>query len=168
MVIDVVVDEVVDKEVTKVAEKVNKELVKEVNEGFVLVDVVIVVEVIIKRWCGAGQWGILHWGYWKRSCTAYIQMAVLQCGWACGSWEHKLERMNSCTGHIHPWAILIFWYTRYFNDISFDAIYRDIFTIICKWKLGQNTPKFHFWSTYVEIFATKWPIYGIFIRKHHT
>ena len=43
MVIDVVVDEVVDKEVTKVAEKVNKELVKEVNEGFVLVDVVMVV-----------------------------------------------------------------------------------------------------------------------------
>ena len=40
MAIDVVVDEVVDKEVTKVAEKVNKELVKEVNEGFVLVDVV--------------------------------------------------------------------------------------------------------------------------------
>ena len=51
VVIDVVVDEVevVDKEVTKVAEQVNKELVKEVNEGFVLVDVVMVVEVIIKR-----------------------------------------------------------------------------------------------------------------------
>ena len=49
VVMDVVVDEVVDKEVTKVAEKVNKELVKEVNEGFVLVDVVMVVEVIIKR-----------------------------------------------------------------------------------------------------------------------
>ena len=48
MVIDVVVDEVVDKEVTKVAEKVNKDLVKEVNEGFVLVDVVMVVEVVIK------------------------------------------------------------------------------------------------------------------------
>ena len=46
---DVVVHEVVDKEVTKVAEKVNKELVKEVNEGFVLVDVVMVVEVIVKR-----------------------------------------------------------------------------------------------------------------------
>ena len=44
-----VIDVVVDKEVTKVAEKVNKELVKEVNEGFVLVDVVMVVEVIIKR-----------------------------------------------------------------------------------------------------------------------
>ena len=29
-----------------------------------------------------------HWGNWKRSCTDYIQMAVLQCGWACGSWEH--------------------------------------------------------------------------------
>ena len=57
MVIDVVVDEVVDKEVTKVAEKVNKELVKEVNEGFVLVDVVMVVKVIKKRWCGAGQGG---------------------------------------------------------------------------------------------------------------
>ena len=40
--------EVVDKEVTKVVEYVNKELVKEVNEGFVLVDVVMVVEVIIK------------------------------------------------------------------------------------------------------------------------
>ena len=49
VVIDVVVDEVVDKEVTKVAEQVNKELVKEVNEGFVLVDVVMVVEVIVKR-----------------------------------------------------------------------------------------------------------------------
>ena len=46
---DVMVDEVVDKEVTKVAEKVNKELVKEVNEGFVLVDVVMVVKVIKKR-----------------------------------------------------------------------------------------------------------------------
>ena len=44
-----VIDVVVDKEVTKVAEKVNKELVKEVNEGFVLVDVVMVVKVIIKR-----------------------------------------------------------------------------------------------------------------------
>ena len=49
VVIDVVVDELVDEEVTKVAELVNKELVKEVNEGFVLVDVVMVVEVIIKR-----------------------------------------------------------------------------------------------------------------------
>ena len=49
VVIYVVVGEVVDKEVTKVAEQVNKELVKEVNEGFVLVDVVMVVEVIIKR-----------------------------------------------------------------------------------------------------------------------
>ena len=44
-----VVDELIDEEVTKVAEQVNKELVKEVNEGFVLVDVVMVVEVIIKR-----------------------------------------------------------------------------------------------------------------------
>ena len=44
-----VIDVVVDKEVTKVAEKVNKELVKEVNEGFVLVDVVMVVKVIKKR-----------------------------------------------------------------------------------------------------------------------
>ena len=49
VVIDVVVDELVDEEVTKVAEQVNKELVKEVNEGFVLVDVVMVVEVVIKR-----------------------------------------------------------------------------------------------------------------------
>ena len=47
--LEMVIDVVVDKEVTKVAEKVNKELVKEVNEGFVLVDVVMVVEVIIKR-----------------------------------------------------------------------------------------------------------------------
>ena len=31
-----------------VVEEVNKELVKEVNEGFVLVDVVMVVEVVIK------------------------------------------------------------------------------------------------------------------------
>ena len=44
-----VVDELVDEEATKVAELVNKELVKEVNEGFVLVDVVMVVEVVIKR-----------------------------------------------------------------------------------------------------------------------
>ena len=49
VVIDVVVDELVDEEVTKVAEQVNKELVKEVNEGFVHVDVVMVVEVVIKR-----------------------------------------------------------------------------------------------------------------------
>ena len=49
VVIYVVVDEVVDKEVTKVAEQVNNELVKEVNEGFVLVDVIMVVEVIVKR-----------------------------------------------------------------------------------------------------------------------
>ena len=48
VVIDVVVDELVDEDVTKVAEQVNKELVKEVNEGFVLVDVVMVVEVVIK------------------------------------------------------------------------------------------------------------------------
>ena len=61
-----------------------------------------------------------------------------------------------------------FRYTRYFHDISFDAIYRDIFTIFSKCKLGQNAPKFHSWSAYVEIFATKWPICGIFIRKHHT
>ena len=47
--LEMVIDVVVDKEVTKVAEKVNKELVKEVNEGFVLVDVVMVVKVIIKR-----------------------------------------------------------------------------------------------------------------------
>ena len=46
--------------------------------------------------------------------------------------------------------------------------YRDIFTIFSKCKLGLNAPKFHFWSAYVEIFATKWPIYGIFIIKHHT
>ena len=47
--LEMVIDVVVDKEVTKVAEKVNKELVKEVNEGFVLVDVVMVVKVIKKR-----------------------------------------------------------------------------------------------------------------------
>ena len=75
MVIDVVVDEVVDKEVTKVAEKVNKELVKEVNEGFVLVDVVMVVEVMW-RWTRRLTWRSTrrntsdHWGYCKRSCTA--------------------------------------------------------------------------------------------------
>ena len=58
VVIDVVVDDVVNKEVAKVVDEVNKELVKEVNEGFVLVDVVRVVEVIIKltvviemMWC---------------------------------------------------------------------------------------------------------------------
>ena len=53
---DVVVHEVVDKEVTNVVEYVNKELVKEVNERFVLVDVVIVViiklmVVIEMMWC---------------------------------------------------------------------------------------------------------------------
>ena len=46
VVMNVVVDEVVDKEVTKVVEQVNKELVKEVNEGFVLVDVVMVIEAV--------------------------------------------------------------------------------------------------------------------------
>ena len=58
VVMDVVVDEIVDKEVTKVVEQVNKELVKEVDEGFVLVDLVMVLEVIIKltvvieiMWC---------------------------------------------------------------------------------------------------------------------
>ena len=59
-----------------------------------------------------------------------------------------------------------FWYTQYFNNISFDAIYRYIFTIFSQCKLGQNALKFHSWSAYVEIFATKWPIYGIFIRGH--
>ena len=39
--------------------------------------------------------------------------------------------------------------------------YHDIFTIFSKCKLGENAPKFHSWSAYVEIFATKWPIYGI-------
>ena len=36
--------------------------------------------------------------------------------------------------------------------------YRDIFTIFFKCKLGQNAPKFHSWSAYVEIFLTKWRI----------
>ena len=40
----------------------------------------MVVEVIIKRWCGGGQWGILHWGYGKRSCTAYIQWLFCSVG----------------------------------------------------------------------------------------
>ena len=45
------------------------------------------------------------------------------------------------------------------HDISFDAIYRNIFTIFSKCKLAQNTPKFYSWSAYVNIFATKWLIY---------
>ena len=72
-------------------------------------------------------------------------------------------------GSHSPMSYIVFFrHTRYFNDISFDAIYRDIFTIYSKCKLGQNAPKFHSWSAYVEIFATKWPTCGIFIRKHHT
>ena len=64
-----------------------------------------------------------------------------------------------------PMSDIVFFDT---HDISFDAIYRDIFTICSKCKLGQKAPKFHSWSAYVEIFATKWPTCGIFIRKHHT
>ena len=60
-------------------------MVKEVNEGFVLVDVVMVVEVIIKLtvviemmwiWTWRLTWRSTrrntsdHWGYCKRSCTA--------------------------------------------------------------------------------------------------
>ena len=77
----------------------------------------------------------------------------------CSSWWVSFTHERYC---------FFFRYTRYFNDISFDAIYRDIFTIFSKCKLGQNAPKFHSWSAYVEIFATKWPTCGIFIRKHHT
>ena len=43
---------------------------------------------------------------------------------------------------ITPERYWFFRYTRYFNDISFDAIYRDIFTIFSKCKLAQNTPNF--------------------------
>ena len=51
--------------------------------------------------------------------------------------------------------IVFFRYTQYFNDISFDAIYRDIFMIFSKYKLAQNTPKFLSWSAYVNIFCDK-------------
>ena len=57
-------------------------MVKEVNEGFVLVDVVMVVEVIIERWTRRLTWRSTrrntsdHWGYCKRGCTAYIQFTL--------------------------------------------------------------------------------------------
>mgnify|MGYP001334977688 CR=1 FL=1 len=44
---------------------------------------------------------------------------------------------------------------------QFDAIYRDILTIFSGCILGLNAPKFHSRSAYVDIFATKLPIYGI-------
>ena len=48
---------------------------------------------------------------------------------------------------------------------QFDAIYRDIFTIFSKCKLGLNAPKFHSWSAYVEIFATQWRVCSNFRDK---
>ena len=64
--------------------------------------------------------------------------------------------------------IVFFRYTRYLTIFHLMQYYRDIFTIFFKCKLGQNAPKFHSWSAYVEIFATKWPTCRIFIREHHT
>ena len=69
---------------------------------------------------------------------------------------------------ITPERYCFFRYTRYLTIFHLMQYYRDIFTIFFKCKLGQNAPKFHSWSAYVEIFATKWPTCGIFIRKHHT
>ena len=54
--------------------------------------------------------------------------------------------------------IVFFRYTRYLTIFHLMQYYRDIFTIFSKCKLGQNAPKFHSWSAYVEIFLTKWCI----------
>ena len=54
--------------------------------------------------------------------------------------------------------IVFFRYTRYLTIFHLMQYYRDIFTIFSKCKLGQNAPKFHSWSAYVEIFLTKWRI----------
>ena len=61
-----------------------------------------------------------------------------------------------------PLSDIVFFYTHDILTIfQFDAIYRDILTIFSKCKLGLNAPKFHSRSAYVDIFATKLPIYGI-------
>ena len=58
--------------------------------------------------------------------------------------------------------IVFFRYTQYLTIFHLMQYYRDIFTIFFKCKLGQNAPKFHSWSAYVEIFVTKWRICWIF------
>ena len=84
------------------------------------------------------------------------------------SWEglEKAQPRQLCGA---PLSDIVFFDTHDILTIfQFDAIYRDIFTIFSKRKLGQNAPKFHSWSAYIEIFATKWLIYRIFMIKHHT
>ena len=62
-----------------------------------------------------------------------------------------------------PLSDIVFFDTHDILTIfQFDAIYRDILTIFFKCKLGLNAPKFHSRNAYVDIFATKLPIYGIF------
>ena len=65
-----------------------------------------------------------------------------------------------------PMSNIVFFDTHDILTIfQFDAIYRDIFTIFSKCKLGLNAPKFHSWSAYVEIFATQWRVCSNFRDK---
>jgi len=67
---------------------------------------------------------------------------------------------------VPPLSDIVFFDTHDILTIfQFDAIYRDILTIFFKCKLGLNAPKFHSRNAYVDIFATKLPIYGIFLRE---
>ena len=70
---------------------------------------------------------------------------------------------NMCYTLKPPLSDIVFFDTHDILTIfQFDAIYRDILTIFFKCKLGLNAPKFHSRNAYVDIFATKLPIYGIF------
>ena len=70
---------------------------------------------------------------------------------------------RSCSSSQTPLSDIDFFDTHDILTIfQFDAIYRDILTIFFKCKLGLNAPKFHSRNAYVDIFATKLPIYGIF------
>ena len=62
-----------------------------------------------------------------------------------------------------PLSDIVFFFDTHniLTIFQFDAIYRDILTIFSKCKLSLNAPKCHSWSAYVDIFATKLPIYGI-------
>ena len=66
-----------------------------------------------------------------------------------------------------PMSDIVFFDTHDILTIfQFDAIYRDILTIFSKCKLGLNAPKFHSRSAYVDIFATKLPIYTRFVKEN--
>ena len=66
-----------------------------------------------------------------------------------------------------PMSNIVFFDT---HDIlmifQFDAIYRDILAIFPQCKFGPNAPKFHSWSAYVDIFATKLLIYTRFVKEN--